>query len=273
MAIKKRLIRDEVSFTTDTDDILIDQPRYIDSFDIALDYLQNGTTAPTLADALGIIESVQVKLGGRIITELSGTDLLALNALMLGREIKYIVPAGDNQAGTIEGLRLPVWLTPSELSLAIRFNKGSVATIDTEQLTFSVLEADEPLRDRHLEMPRFSFTPPSTGTFNTALDTSFAGDLIGLLVYSTTIPTTTNDNASVAKLRLKVDGDIVYEGNWLEMSADTTYPGDSTLKGIVDNYVFLDFRRQPYPAGSSIAVDVESDDTNIVRIIPIVAVG
>jgi len=276
MVVKRRLLRDEVSFTADTDDILIVNPRYIDSINIGLDLLQNGATSPTLATMLDTLDTIQVKLGGRIITELTGEELFALNNLWLGKSIISVVPTADNESGSIQGLSIPLWLSPTEESLAIRFAYGTVATTDNEQLTFSVREADEPIKPAHVEIKRFEFTPPSTGAYNTALETTFTGDLIGLMIYSTTIPTTTNDNASAAKVRILVDGDLAWEGNWLEMKADAkrgAYDGDSTNRAILDNYVWLDFEDQPIKAGARIEIQIYSDDTNTVTLHPVIQVG
>lgn len=273
--MRKRLFRDEVAFTADTDDILILAPRYISGISIALDYLQDGVTAPTLATALTQIALVQVKLGGRVITEMTGTEILALNSLINGREIKYVVPAGDNQQGTIEGLFLPLYLKPTPESLAIRFNFSDLATTDTQQLTFAICESDKILADKRWEIPRFSFTPPSIGAFNEALDTTFAGDLVGLVVYSTTIPTTVDDKATVAKIRIIVEGETIYEGNWLELSCEVeagAYAGDATLKTILAKYALIDFRADPIPKGKRVEVQIYSDDTNIVRLHPIISV-
>ena len=270
--MRKRLFYDKVSFTGDTDDISIIQPRYIHDVHISLNCLQNGATAPTLSDILSILNKVQVKLTGRIVTELSGSDLLAYNCLVQNRSIKYLVPANDNEVGLVEGLALPLRLAPGEHVLSLRFLHTDVATIDTEQLSFSTLESDDVLEDRHVEMPTFSFTPPSTGNYNIALDSTFSGDLVGFLMYSTTIPTTSSDTATLAKLRIKAGGDIVFEDNWHGLAAQTFYPEESTLRSILDNYVYLDFNKAPIPAGTRVEVEVYSDDTNEIKIIPIIRV-
>ena len=271
--MKKRLFYDNVSFTADTDDITIIQPRYIHEVHISLRMLQNGTTSPTLSDMLSVLNKVQVKLTGKIVTELSAQDILAYDCLVGNRSIKYIVPTADNENGIIEGLALPLYLAPGEHVLSLRFLHSSVSTIDTEKLSFSTLEADEPIEGAHVEIPSFNFTPPSTGAYNTALDATFGGNVKGFLIYSTTIPTTTSTTTTVAKLRLKIAGDIVYEDNWHGMSAQTYYPEDSTLRSVLDNYVYLDFSKQPIPAGQRVEVEIYSDDTNTVKILPIVQVG
>ena len=270
--MRKRLFYDKVSFTADTDDITIIQPRYIHDVHISIECLQNGSTAPALADILSILDRVQVKLTGKIVTELSGQDILAYNCLVQNRSVKYLVPANDNEVGLVEGLSLPIRLAPGEHVLSMRFLHNDVATVDTEQLSFSTLEADETLEDRHIEMPTFNFTPPSTGAYNTALDSTFTGDVVGFLIYSTTIPTTANDVATVRKLRIKAGGDIVFEDNYNNLSAQTYYPEESTLRSILDNYLYLDFTKSPIPAGTRVELEVYSDDTNTVKIIPILRV-
>jgi len=269
--IKKRLFYDKVTFTADTDDITIIQPRYIEGFNISFNCLQNGASAPTLSDVASVISKVQVKLTGKIVTELSATDILAYNTLIENRSIKYTLPTADNENAYIEGMMLPLKLAPGEHVLSVRFLHNSVATIDTEKLSFSTLEADESLSERHIEIPSFNFTPPSTGAFNTALDSSFTGDVIGFLLYSTTIPTRTSDTATIRKVRIKAGGDIIYEDNWGNMSAQSHYPEESTLRSLLDNYVYLDFSKAPIPAGTRIEIEVYSDDTNTIKIMPIIS--
>ena len=268
----KRLIRNRVSFTTDTDDILIVQPRYIHSFDIGLEMLQNGATAPSLSDMLSVLNKVQVKLTGRTVTEMSGQDILAYNVLVDGREPLYLVPANDNELGVISGLRIPVTLPTGVGTLSVRFLHTSVSTIDTEKLTLATLESEEVLEEGHYEVPTFDFTPPSTGAFNTALDSSFGGRVIGFLIYSTTIPTQTSDVATVREVRILLGGEIAFEGNIQDLRADARYPADATLRSITDNYIFLDFRKSPIPPDTRIELQIKSDDTNAVRILPIIKV-
>jgi len=270
---KKRLFYDKVSFTADTDDITIIQPRYIHEIHVSLQCLQNGATSPTLEQILSMISKAQVKLTGKIVTELSGRDILAYNCLVQNRSIKYILPTADNEYGYVEGLAIPLHLAPGEHVLSVRFLYASHATRDTEKLSFSTLEADVPIERAHVEIPSFSFTPPSTGAYNTALDVSFGGNVVGFLIYSTTIPTTTATTTTVAKLRIKAGGDIIYEDNWAGLAAQTFYPEESTLRSVLDNYVYLDFSKQPIPAGTRVELEIYSDDTNTVKILPIIVVG
>jgi len=271
--IKKRLFYDNVSFTADTDDITIIQPRYIDSFNVSLRILQNGATSPTLSEMLGILAKMQIKLTGKIVTELTGQDILAYNCLVQNRSIKYIVPTADNENGLVEGLFVPLRLSPGAHVLSVRYLYSSNAKIDTEKLSFSTLESDEALATAHIEIPSFSFTPPSTGAYNTALDATFGGAVKGFLLYSTTIPTTSATTTTLAKLRIKAGGDIVYEDNLHGLASQSFYPEDSTLRSICDNYVYVDFSKAPIPAGTRVELEVYSDDTNTVRIMPVIEVA
>jgi len=237
-----------------------------------LEVTQTGTTSPSLSDMLSVINKVQVKLTGRTVTELSGQDILAYNVLVDGREPLYLVPAGDTQLGTVSGLRIPVTLPTGVGTLSVRFLHTSVSTITSEKLTLATLECDTPLEEGHYEIPTFDFTPPSTGAFNTALDSSFGGNCIGFLIYSTTIPTQTDDTATVREVRILLGGEIAYEGNIHDIRSDARYPADATLRSITDNYIFLDFRKSPIPADTRIELQIKSDDTNAVRILPIIKV-
>ena len=270
--MRKRLFYDKVTFSADTDDITIIQPRYIHDIDITIDVTSSDSAAASFTEILGVLSKAQVKLTGKVVTELSGTDILAYTCLVEGKSPKYLVPGAASELGKIEGLILPLRLRPGEHVLSVRYFYEAQTNVASAKLSFSTLESDEVLEDRHIEMPTFNFTPPSTAAYNTALDVSFTGTIEGFLVYSTTIPTTSSDTCTVKKLRIKVDGDIVFEDIWENLSAQTNYPEDSTLRGVLDNYVYIDFSKAPIEAGRRVELEIYSDDTNAVKIIPILRV-
>ena len=93
-----------------------------------------------------------------------------------------------------------------------------------------------------------------------------------MLIYSTTIPTATADTATVRELRILMNGEMVYEGTIEDIRSDARYPADSTLRSITDNYLYIDFTKSPIEAGARVEVQIKSDDTNEVRILPVIKV-
>ena len=271
--MRKRLFYDKVTFAADTDDITIIQPRYIHEVNLAIDVTSGTSAAASFDEILGVLSKAQVKLTGRIVTELSGQDLLAYTCLVEQKSPKYLVPSAASELGKLEGLIIPLHLAAGEHVLSVRYFYAAQTNVATAKLSFSTLEADEPIEAAHVELPSFSYTPPSTGAYNVALDATFGGNVIGFLIYSTTIPTTSADTCTVKKFRIKVAGDIVFEDIWETLSAQTPYPEDSTLRSILDNYVYVDLSKQPIPAGQRTEIEIYSDDTNAAKIIPIIRMG
>ncbi len=270
MTLKNRLIGDRKTFAADTDDVQIVQPRYIKNLNFALLAAEVGAVAVTLPELLSLLASVQIKEGGTIITEMSATDILAYNILKEGNEPIYLLPAADTQKALIYGLDIPIHRSPTSEVLAYRGGFLANAKIGSATLSVMTQEYDGEIEPGRIAIPRFNFTPPSTGAYNIAVDSTFDGDVIGLLLMSTTIPTAISLTTSLAKIRLTVEGVITNELRWENLNNTNKYPGDSTLRGIIDNYAYLNMEEEPIPKGSRIEIGVFSDDTQPIRILPVI---
>lgn len=268
---KRRILRDRATFTSSTDDIKIVAPLNIRSIRFATDVLQNGVTAPTLATLLTQVDPFQIKLAGETIVEASYTDLLALDCLKNAKEPLYVIPAGDNQVALAPAVEVPLNLAAGEAEIAVRAAYTALTTVDTEKLSITVVEQDEGLEGGHLEVARYNFTPPSTGAYNVVLDSTFKGALEGILIFSTTIPTASANTLSARKVRIRTAGGITIEELFTSIQADAQYPGDTTLRAVLDNYALL--KLEPaVAAGTRVEISVLSDDTNTVRLLPILRV-
>ena len=272
MALYRVLEKEDFPFSADTDDIEILYERYIHEMQFGIVFQQTGTTAPTLSEALGVLSKMEVKLRGTTITEISGQDLLALNCLFFQHEPLYSLPSADTEYGYIQGLRLPITIPAGSGTLAYRLFYSAQSTITNVRLNIVRVESDDVLEPGIYAIKRFDFTPPSTGAENIALDTSFDGDLHGMLIYSTTVPTASSTNATVKKIIMEVGTREVIKSTIFDLRSSVEYPHDSTVRGIVDNYILLDFRRSPIAAGERIRLKIVSDDTNAVKIIPILKI-
>jgi len=269
MALYRVLEKENFPFTADTDDIEILYERYIHEMQFGINFQQTGATAPTLSEALGVLSKIEVKLRGVTITEITGQDLMALNCLFFQHEPLYSLPSADTEYGYIEGLRLPITIPAGQGTLAYRLFYSAPTNITNMRLNIVRVESDDVLEPGIYAIKRFDYTPPSTGAENIALDTAFDGDLHGMLIYSTTVPSASSYNATVRKIILEAGTTELVETTIGDLRASVEYPHDSTIRSIVDNYLLLDFRRSPVPAGTRIRLKIVSDDTNSVKIIPI----
>jgi len=116
------------------------------------------------------------------------------------------------------------------------------------------------------------YTPPATGAMYRALERVLAGDLEGILFFSTTVPGDTADTSTIDSLELYVGGDLVTRTREMIVYSPAPYielAAGSPAARILEKWMFLDLRAEPIPAGSSIRLDIMSDDVQPIRIIPI----
>jgi len=69
-----------------------------------------------------------------------------------------------------------------------------------------------------------------------------------------------------------VDGEIEQVGNWFEASSYMhcgAYGDATAVEGVVDNYIWLDFTKDPILKGKRLELYIAIDPTDQVRIIPV----
>lgn len=272
MAARRRPLYDRRTFTSSTSDEKIEQPRNLVGLEVTVNQLQNGATAPTLATGLGTLDLFQLRRNGVLVTEMEYAAALAYNILAMGNEPISVVSVSDNDNQTLPAVRLPINAPAGGDTWAWRGIYASVSTVDTQQLTVEAVEQDAGLEGGVYYIPRYVYTPAASGNYLRALNTSFPGALTGLMVFSTTIPLISSLNTSARKIRVKAAGEIQVEALWAALQATNKYPGDSGLRGVVDNYAYLSLENDPIPANTGIEVEVYADDTNAVRLYPVVRV-
>lgn len=262
MAIRRRLLRADETFTANLSDAEIVSPKNLHRVNFAVRATQNGATAPTLATLLDILDDVILNVDGQERSRISSEQLLALNVLLEGGEPVYVVPAGDNQTGRPPVVSLPVDLPAKSGVVSYALTYNAPATVDTTTVSVVTEESDTAPKGKGLKLSRFIHTPASTGEYLRALDKKLRGDLEAILINSTTIPTTTNHNTSARRTQISVDGRLDIQATWEELQRANKYAGDSTLRGVLDNYAILDLRAEPIPSGSLVEIENYADDTN-----------
>lgn len=274
-------LQNRSAFTSSTDDRDLSGGRYID--EIILDYQgdMTGANSVTVANLLDIVQPFTIKLAGSPVIQIRGSDLVAFNQLVMGTSPFTIVAGSvtdDNTA--VMGLRVPVHQPPRPKgSLVYRATRVAVSGIDTETLTVTEKSSDNKVWDggylNYIEIPMTS--AGATGFGNTKDLPRVEGDLIGILFFSTTIPsaTTGQATATVDQVRVLVNDRRMEDWNWETMKGDGklgnqalwTSPADNS---ILDNYGFIDFRKDPIPKGNKVTLDINAQQTSsAIRIIPI----
>jgi len=227
---------------------------------------------------LGLINPIEVRLRGSPIVSIRAQELLALNCLWLGKSPLTLVAGAvtDNQT-KVMGLELPLWLPKLPWgAITYRFVYNAVSGVDTETLTVAEIYSDKVLKDKYLHAVELPGTTLATTGFGTRMNINVIGDLIGILFYSTTIPTVTSEVATIQDVDIYLDGVKEISRSWQELHAEAASgmqaavfgsPGDRSL---IDNYAWLDLSRDPIPKATPCEVDINAGVANeAFRITPV----
>lgn len=223
-------------------------------------FRQNGGTAPTLADIKGdFIDEIVMSLGGIEFVRLDWYDVCILQNLWFGQTPHHLIPTGDDCYGYWSPTTLPLSLDKqlgSKLrKCTIQLTVGALSDIDT-----LVVQANIPYVSNrkvswlpngyHYAYQYKTFT--ATTTRQTIPFDREGADLLGLLVYSCTIPTQSTLNTSVDYLIINVNGQPVYGPvMWESMptfQCTQNVLDDTGYGAELDNYRYLDLSKSPLPA-------------------------
>lgn len=278
---KKLFLKNRATFTADTDDIDLSPDVPISHLNIAVDYLQNGVTAPTLATILEYINDVYVKDGGAAFSEIDFTELYALQILAFGLKPWHLLPAGDNQYGNGPLAVVPVNLPAAKKGQnQVKLTYTGVTTVDTGVLTITAEQG--PLKGAlagkitgRLAIKQTSKTPAATGwTEESRVPMASKGRLLGLLCYLTTIPTASVAVTSASMLEAKITrGGTDYKYyNIVEQMADKgRVSDDSAVLAILDNYFYIDLSDEPLDlAAEVIRLEWNAGTADAVRVVSVI---
>jgi hypothetical protein len=272
-------VLDEQPFTASFADQLVPYSPYCDAIDVSLRSTVS-TAAVVTANLLAQIQPFEVKLNNTAVISIRGEDILALDQLYLGELPIIGETTAVGPAGKVQGLTLPVWTQPKHGNLSIRPNFVSQTNLTVGVMSVEAELLDKVLHDGYLSYLTSFYSPVSTGAFNLAYDSPLIGDLQGLLIFSTTIPTYAADIISAREIQLFVDGILAWQVEWKNLTtpafpgAQPAPPPVGTTFGqgwtnFLNKYGFYDTSEDPIPKGKRLTIRINSDDTNNIRIIPI----
>jgi len=274
-------ILDRETFTSDTDTKRVFFEGVCDHIALSLRNVQDGATAPTLADHLSVVSRIEIKQNGVMIGDYSLADIVAFNALAYGNDITYVVGAGDNEEGFLDDVQLPILANSANGDLTIKLENTDNSDTDAETLSLIAKYRRPRVGDRTLRILTHNYTAPATGSLLKAFDHNLSGALMYMLVFSTTVPSTSGFTTSADYLEILYNGSrYVYEG-WgtIGSESQSRLTGDTSLDGVLDNYKLFNFTLDPFMPSidgkkpATLTVKVNAGDTNAIRFLTVEALG
>ena len=228
--------------------------KYLDSVSLTVGALQNGGSAPSIANLLGLVNRITVSVAGTVEMDLSLTDLYALNNLWLANEQRTKISAGDNQTTWISGIQMPVWFPPVANETQISFYYSAVTAADNTTLSATAnYQASIP---RRTALHYQTFQKNTSGVDSSSLgnwqhDFQALGNISGILFNNTTVSGggTAIDDETLTQIGIEIDGVqnvLFYEVHELgSLTNNFTGQMNSNLAdspnslAILDNYYWL----------------------------------
>ena len=228
--------------------------KYLDSVSLTVGALQNGGSAPSIANLLGLVNRITVSVAGTVEMDLSLTDLYALNNLWLANEQRTKISAGDNQTLWCSGIQMPIWFPPVANETQISFYYSAVTNADNTTLSATAnYQASIP---RRTALHYQTFQKNTSGVDSSSLgnwqhDFQALGNISGILFNNTTVSggSTAIDDETLTQIGIEIDGVqnvLFYEVHELgSLTNNFTGQMNSSLEdspasiAILDNYYWL----------------------------------
>ena len=198
--------------------------KYLEGFAITINGLQNGSTACTTANELGLINPIQVAVGGIIQITTRLEDLYAMNKLVYNINPLVKQSGGDNQEWIVSGLWLPAWFPPVNENTTVSLNYNAVTNADNTEVSLTGLFLNNIPRRETLHYTEFQKN--TSGIDDTSLnnwdqDINLVGNLTGILMKTETVAggATTIERGTIQQIAIDVDGTEKENFEFHEISA------------------------------------------------------
>lgn len=234
------------------------------------------TTTVAVETFLDVLLPLVVKKGQDTIMQLRGRDLFALSFFMESKAGRCI-EGGAGEDDKVEGITIPMNLViEADQNYSWGATRAAVGNISGEQLGIEAEWNDEPGALENISAVEQPLTTAgATGPTSLNVIIPQIGDLIGLMVFNTTVPTATADTHSLTEIKFLQDGELkdvfhMSQGKGLHGGALANL--GAVGRDIINNYSFFDFRESPYDAKAKrISLDIEVGvASEAVRLIPII---
>ena len=258
--------------------------KYLEGFSVTINALQNGSTATTTANMLGLINPIQIAVGGIIQITTRLADLYAMNKLVYNINPLIKASGGDNQEIIVSGLWLPAWMPPVNETTTATMEYNAVTNADNTEASLTALYLNNIPRRETLHYTEFS--KPTSGIDDTSLnnwsqDINLVGNLTGVLFFTETPAggSVTIERGTIEQIAVDIDGTEKENFEFHEISAiPKIFSGQSydslmdtpDSTAILDNYKYLPIQREPIPKGARVRIRAMAGITaETIRTLPI----
>ena len=258
--------------------------KYLEGFSVTINALQNGSTAVTTANMLGLINPIQIAVGGIIQITTRLADLYAMNKLVYNINPLVKASGGDNQEIILSGLWLPAWMPPVNETTTATMEYNAVTNADNTEASLTALYLNNIPRRETLHYTEFQ--KPTSGIDDTSLnnwdqDINLVGNLTGVLFFTETPAggSVTMERGTIQQIAVDVDGTEKENFEFHEISAiPKIFSGQSydplldtpDSTAILDNYKYLPIQREPIPKGARVRIRAMAGITaETIRTLPI----
>lgn len=236
-----------------------------------LNALQAGATPPAISDLLAPWNPISILLGGNPMINSRAEALYALMVLWLKKNPLTLISVSDNDNLAFMGLRIPLWIGPTVSTLKTKITRvAPAATLDTLQHT--IMQRYAPARPAevpvYLRILEQVYSAGAAGSFSSAGSYENIGTIVGMLVFSTTIPVVGALTTSARAIRVTASNIDDLNADWLSLGADQNYwalrESPANLS-ILDNYRYWDMSDTPIPPGSNPKIEFFRNNTSDIR--------
>lgn len=265
------------AFTADQNETqLVPKGDYLDHFSMSIQGSVS-TAAVTLESALGLVSQFTFKVGQETRIQLSASDLVALMAMFY----KELPTAWENTDATgktyVLGIKIPVQETiDNAQKYAYSITHAAVTNFASTTLSLDAVYMNKPSgRNPIIAVPSPYTTAGATGSTNPSIQVPPLGNILGILLYQTTVPTDAGITYDVQRVQMVLSGklgSVMHAGNASNLFGASGYVNLNPFGEVLNNYQLFDFRDDPLDAKANnvqFNLDIETA-SEATRIIPII---
>ena len=274
------------AFTSSQQNMVIQgaKSKYLEGISITVNGLQNGATAPTTINELGLVNPISVDVGGVVQTNVRLEDLYAYNVLAIGNNPIVKQAGADNQEWIISGIYMPLWFPATSEETKVSVTHNSVTNADNTELSLTAHFLQNIVRRETMYYQEFSRN--TSGVDDTTLnnwsqDINLIGNLTGILMRTSTVQggATLIEDGTIQQIAIDVNGQQQSTWEWHEIAGIPKVFGGQYYSGleespdsvaILDNYRYLPMQKEPIPAANKVTVRAMAGvDAEAFRTVPI----
>lgn len=249
--------------------------KFLDS--IFLGFNATGATAAVVMETfVGLLNPFTFKAGQETRIQLRARDLIALMSFYYGRGPNMFEETTATGYNRVMGIRIPIQevIDPS-LTYTYAATRVSQTNQSAEVLALAAKYLDDSKGRKPIIAVELPYTTSgSTGYTAIGVNLPPVGNLIGLLIFQTTVPTNTTILYDVQRIQMYIDGRL---GPKMPAFIMNEWPSGvlegatSPLQRILNNYSIVDFRDEPFDAKAhlitfQVDVEVASEATRFIGI-------